>query len=104
MKEKQKYSRREFLATSAKGAAVISAAGIFGSDAFGADPKPGEIPRRILGKTGMSVSILAFGGGSQFLKNENGKWEPMLEKAISSGINLFDTAPAIYSRELFQAW
>jgi predicted aldo/keto reductase-like oxidoreductase len=93
MKEKRNYSRREFLATSARGAAVISAAGIFGSDAFGADPKPGQIPRRILGKTGMSVSILAFGGGSQFLKNENGTWEPMLEKAISSGINLFDTAP-----------
>lgn len=50
MKEKQKYSRREFLATSAKGAAVISAAGIFGSDAFGADPKPGEIPEGYLEK------------------------------------------------------
>jgi aryl-alcohol dehydrogenase-like predicted oxidoreductase len=93
MKEKKGYSRREFLATSARGAAVISAAGIFGADAFGAGPDPGQIPRRILGKTGLSVSILSFGGGSQFLKNENGTWEPMLEKAIESGINLFDTAP-----------
>ena len=93
MKEKKGYSRREFLATSARGAAVISAAGIFGADAFGAGPDSGQIPRRILGKTGLSVSILSFGGGSQFLKNENGTWEPMLERAIESGINLFDTAP-----------
>jgi aryl-alcohol dehydrogenase-like predicted oxidoreductase len=51
------------------------------------------MPKRTLGKTGLAVSILSFGGGSQFLKNDNGVWEQLLQKAVDSGINLFDTAP-----------
>jgi len=50
------------------------------------------LPRRILGKSGMEVSMLSFGGGSQFMKNRNGKWEPLLERALEMGINLFDTS------------
>lgn len=56
------------------------------------DQISGPIPQRILGKTGLSVSILSFGGGSQFLKNKNGEWEKHLEMAIKSGINVFDTS------------
>ncbi len=51
------------------------------------------MPTRILGKTGLSVSILSFGGGSQFLMNKNGEWEKHLEEAVKRGINLFDTSP-----------
>ncbi|MEE4311654.1 MAG: aldo/keto reductase [candidate division KSB1 bacterium] len=50
------------------------------------------LAQRILGKTGMEVSLLAFGGGSQFMKNDEGEWEPLLERAIEEGINYFDTA------------
>lgn len=93
MKTKKNYSRREFISASVKGAAVITASSMISKNAFGAEGKQVGIPRRILGKTGLSVSILAFGGGSQFLKNEDGVWEPILQKAYDSGINLFDTAP-----------
>ncbi|MBK9389594.1 MAG: aldo/keto reductase [Bacteroidetes bacterium] len=93
MKNRKSYSRREFISASVKGAAVISATSLIGTEAFGSFEKPGGIPRRILGKTGLSVSILSFGGGSMFLKNPDGEWEPILQKAIDSGINLFDTAP-----------
>ncbi len=93
MKNKKSYSRREFISTSVKGAAVISASSMLGTDAFGSYEKTGGIPKRILGKTGLSVTILAFGGGSMFLKNPDGEWEPLLQKAVDSGINLFDTAP-----------
>jgi uncharacterized protein len=93
MKEKKNYSRREFISTSVKGAAVISASGLLTNEAFGNFGKPGGIPRKTLGKTGLSVSILSFGGGSQFLKNPDGEWEQLLQKALDSGINLFDTAP-----------
>jgi uncharacterized protein len=92
MKNKN-YSRREFIATTVRGAAVITAAGMIDTPLLASGGKSDGIPRRILGKTGLSVSILAFGGGSQFLKNEDGVWEPLLQKAIDSGINLFDTAP-----------
>lgn len=93
MKEKKNYSRREFISASVKGAAVMSAAGMLAHEPFGSFGKSDTIPRRILGKTGLQVSILSFGGGSQFLKNGDGEWEPLLQKAYDSGINLFDTAP-----------
>ncbi|MHA2032167.1 MAG: aldo/keto reductase [Candidatus Kariarchaeaceae archaeon] len=50
------------------------------------------LPRRILGSTGLEISMLAFGGGSQFVMNEDGDWEPLLERAIELGINFFDTS------------
>jgi aryl-alcohol dehydrogenase-like predicted oxidoreductase len=45
---------------------------------------------RELGNTGMEVSVLGFGGGSQFLANADGEWEPLLERALELGINYFD--------------
>lgn len=98
-------SRRDFLNTTAKSAAVVSTAGLISSCSHSKDKSDsksedktensvtGQIPRRVLGKTGLEVSILSFGAGSQFLKNKNGEWEPILEEAVKSGINLFDTSP-----------
>jgi aryl-alcohol dehydrogenase-like predicted oxidoreductase len=60
-------------------------------DSAAVKSKANEMPRQILGKTGLSVSMLAFGGGSQFMKNESDKWQPIVERAIEAGINLFDT-------------
>jgi len=51
-----------------------------------------SLPHRILGKTGLEISMLAFGGGSQFLKNENGAWQTLMQRAIELGVNYFDTA------------
>jgi aryl-alcohol dehydrogenase-like predicted oxidoreductase len=103
-KEKLSYSRRDFLSTSVKGAATLSTAGILASCVSGSEDgkqknkneneiDSGTMPTRILGKTGLSVSILSFGGGSQFLMNENGEWEKHLEEAVKKGINMFDTSP-----------
>ena len=50
------------------------------------------LPRRLLGKTGLEISMLAFGGGSNFLKNPDGEWEPLLQHAIDIGVNYFDTS------------
>jgi len=54
--------------------------------------KTSMMPSRVLGKTGLRVSALSFGGGSQFLENKDGIWEPLLERAIKLGVNLFDTS------------
>jgi predicted aldo/keto reductase-like oxidoreductase len=59
------------------------------------------IPKRILGKTGLEVSMLAFGGGSQFLKNPDGEWEPLLQRAIDMGINFYDTSHNYGTEERF---
>ena len=93
MKKRKELKRREFIATTMKGAAVLTATGLASSCSLFSDREKVQIPRRPLGKTGMNVSILSFGGGSQFLRNENGEWEKHLVKAVESGINLFDTAP-----------
>jgi predicted aldo/keto reductase-like oxidoreductase len=91
----KKYSRRKFLQDSAMGVAAVSASGMISScSVFGSKNNDNKIPKRILGKTGLEVSILSFGGGSQFLKNRDGDWEQLLTKAVESGINLFDTAPS----------
>ncbi len=112
-KKKSEYSRRQFLSTTALGAAAVSSPVVLGacSSRSGGAQQPetaeeqenrekpeavmpeGKMPTRILGKTGLAVSILSFGGGSQFLKNKNGEWEKHLEMAVNSGINLFDTSP-----------
>jgi len=52
----------------------------------------GGITRRVLGKTGMNVSLLAFGGGSLFMSCDEKDSQPMLERAVEAGINLFDTS------------
>lgn len=90
-----KYSRRQFIQKSAKGAAAISLSGLAaGSTVQASTYKENKMPLQTLGKTGLHVSILSFGGGSQFLKNDDGIWEKSLETAIKNGINLFDTAPS----------
>ncbi len=93
MKKKREISRRAFVSKAAKGAAILTTAGWVSSCSYFSNDEEDRIPRRTLGKTGFSVSILSFGGGSQFLKNKNGEWEKHLELAVESGINLFDTAP-----------
>jgi len=78
-------SRREFLAVAGATAAAAAAA------------RHGEgsetLPRRALGRTGLEVSLLAFGCGSRFLQYERGDESmAVLERALALGINYFDTA------------
>jgi predicted aldo/keto reductase-like oxidoreductase len=75
-------SRRRFLETTAFGSAAAASA-------LGA----GKIPTRVLGRTGKSVSILAFGSGSRFLMyKEEDKALEALTRALDLGITYIDTA------------
>jgi predicted aldo/keto reductase-like oxidoreductase len=76
--------RREFL----KSAAAIAALMALRDEAVAA---PGEIPRRILGRTGQSVSIVGIGGyhiGSPHLSEEEGV--RIVRTALDSGVNFLD--------------
>ncbi len=84
----KRMSRREFVHYTAAGLAAASAGGLIG----GCSKATAPLPTRPLGATGMDVALLAFGGGSQFLRNEDGAWEPMLERAVELGVNYFDTS------------
>jgi len=89
-RNQKKINRREFLKNSALSIAVLSTPVWLSSCSRGSGS--GKMPTRILGKTGLEVSVLAFGGGSQFQKNADGEWELLLERALKLGINYFDTA------------
>ncbi|MFC1614181.1 aldo/keto reductase [Gemmatimonadota bacterium] len=52
-----------------------------------------RIPMRSLGNTGLEISILGHGGGSQFLVLGEGDWQAELENAVQAGVNIFDTSP-----------
>jgi predicted aldo/keto reductase-like oxidoreductase len=55
--------------------------------------EPGKLPTRLLGKTGVRVSVLGIGGGSRFLayKDEDKALEA-LHAALDQGIGYVDTA------------
>jgi predicted aldo/keto reductase-like oxidoreductase len=121
-KGKKKISRRQFLKKSSIGLATVSTLPIISSFATPAEnnkvgpvhnnkigksgsansgesrfqkkqnPKEKLLGCRKLGRTAMNVSLLAFGGGTQFMNNADGKWEPMLERAVEVGVNYFDTS------------
>jgi predicted aldo/keto reductase-like oxidoreductase len=96
-------TRREFLKTAAAAASSATVLGSMAAPILGADKKaPADaMPKRLLGKTGMKVSTLSFGGGSQFLKNKDGAWEPLLQRAVDLGINYFDTHQDYKTEERF---
>jgi uncharacterized protein len=98
-------SRREFLITAAGTAALgltgrAQAAGK--TDKAGkpatSDSKETGLPRRVLGKTGVEVSLLGFGGGSRFLLASDEDAVAMLDRAVAAGITYFDTASS-YGRD-----
>jgi len=78
-------SRRKFLETTAAGAL---AAGSLSAAAKGGS----EMPTRALGKTGVHVSILAFGCGSRYLKYDDEQAVQAVHKAMDMGITYFDSA------------
>ena len=104
MEKRKKLSRRRFIIDSAMAASAITASGLLTSSSFisGKNAVKYKIPRRVLGKTGLEVSILAFGGGSQFLQNNDGEWEKLLETAVEGGINFFETAPTYIASEFWE--
>jgi aryl-alcohol dehydrogenase-like predicted oxidoreductase len=85
---KNKVSRREFLETSGL---AVGAAALAGSPRA-AQAAAGAIPHRTLGRTGVSVPILAMGCGSRFLMYPADQASAVLEKAIGLGITYLDTA------------
>ncbi|MFQ5791636.1 MAG: aldo/keto reductase [Acidobacteriota bacterium] len=84
--------RRDFLKQTV-GAGLAAAVTAASGSSFGAEAS--GLPRRVLGKTGVPVSVLVFGGGSHFLGRVGGDEavvEQLIHRARELGINYFDTA------------
>ncbi len=89
--------RREFI----KAAAVVAAGlrcPVTAAQKHGDSTTPGQrsIPRHVLGKTGVEVSILALGGviGMQLPPSEKHDPAAIADAALDLGITYFDTAPS----------
>jgi hypothetical protein len=88
-------SRRKFLERLAAGTAAGAGLKLLGSKAEGSPSEKSTLPQRILGRTGASVSILAFGCGSRFLMYpDEDQALAALHRAIDLGITYLDTAYA----------
>lgn len=90
-KNRAGLSRREFV--KAVGLAGLAAAGAQVTDVLAA-PQPGgeaggAVPRRVLGKTGVSVPILNLGGMFDTINNQL-----VIKQALKFGVNYWDTAEA----------
>jgi len=88
-------TRRHFLKTASTVAAGTLATGI-GGEILSADKSksaPGKLPQRLLGKTGVKVSILGAGGDG-ILSDSTDKDAVLkfLTHAVDGGVNFFDTA------------
>ena len=90
--KKNRINRRNFIQRSSLAAAAISAGSLLPVACTSRKSITAKFPSRILGKTGERISLLGYGGGSQFMRMPDGEWEPHLEHALESGINYFDTA------------
>lgn len=89
-------TRRDFLTTTA---AALASAGIVEAQDAGTG-----MPMRTLGKTGVKVSVVAFGSGSRFLAyKEEDKALEALTKALDAGVTYIDTAFA-YGQGQSETW
>lgn len=82
-------SRRGFLGSAAAGSLAA------GTSAGAEADRKAVLPKRVLGRTGEKVSILAMGGGSRFLAyHDEDKALEALNRALDLGITYMDTAYA----------
>ncbi|MHC4168044.1 MAG: aldo/keto reductase [Planctomycetota bacterium] len=94
-------NRREFM----EAAATVAAGAMYTQPVYGArSDRPAEseasaMPKRILGNTGVNVSILALGGviGMQLPPSDDHDPAAIAEAALDLGITYFDTAPSYNS-------
>jgi uncharacterized protein len=88
-------TRREFLTATAASLAALPLVGEAATAAPVAQEEASKalIPRRSLGKTGMNVSMLGLGCGSQFLSvGSDEATTALVHAAIDGGINYLDSA------------
>jgi aryl-alcohol dehydrogenase-like predicted oxidoreductase len=87
MHDNGQLDRRDFLKTATAGAVGLSLTGMTARNLLAQEEKGGAVKKRKLGKTGLMVSVVAFGCGRIVPQHL-----PILQSAYDNGINLFDTA------------
>lgn len=93
----RRISRRDLLKAAAATAAgaALGAVTPAGATMGERDPDPPGMPRRILGRTGVAVSILGLGGQGrlELAKGDRDETAAIINRALDLGIDYVDTAP-----------
>jgi len=84
-------NRRHFIKASVLGSAAVSLSSTVDCGQK-VEPKAGEVPKRALGKTGISLSIVGF-GGIIVMDEEQAVANNYVAQAYDHGINYYDVAP-----------
>ncbi|MEA2062258.1 MAG: aldo/keto reductase [Gemmatimonadota bacterium] len=93
--EREKIKRRDFIKLAAAGAALTGAAcsGTPQAGEQGSAPKEALVPRKRLGKTAMTASILAMGGGSALsMVKDDQQALALIDLARRKGVNFYDSS------------
>lgn len=100
---KSKIGRRDFLNMTSAG---FVAAAAYPNLGYGSPLAPAGVPTRVLGKTGVKVSMLAIGMGSRFCTSISQRGEDygvkLLSAALDHGVNYFDSA-ASYTHNMYES-
>lgn len=90
--------RRTFIRNTAGTAGLL---GLFpaGLASIARERVPGKLEKRVMGRTGLKVSVLGFGGIVVMDANADEASE-RVEKAIDRGVNFFDVAPSYGDAEV----
>lgn len=87
------FDRRQFLKTLGLAGSILALGGSRGlAEALAPPATTSEIPRRALGKTGVDVSILCFGGAHWGRMEDDAEAIRVLHEAIDAGVNFLDNA------------
>jgi aryl-alcohol dehydrogenase-like predicted oxidoreductase len=92
-----RINRRQFLGSLAGAVATAAHARTsFGAPPDETRPASRTIPKRLLGRTGVEVTVLALGGVVGMLRKPSADFHPaeLANAALDMGITYFDTAPA----------
>ncbi|RJP35347.1 MAG: aldo/keto reductase [Candidatus Omnitrophota bacterium] len=91
--------RRDFLKTASIAGLTFAGTGMTGpSDAAEMNDGKGKLPKRPLGKTGIHLSIIGF-GGIVVMNVEQDHADQVVAEAVERGVNYFDVAPTYGNAE-----
>jgi aryl-alcohol dehydrogenase-like predicted oxidoreductase len=96
--EMNRTDRRTFLQAGALATASAVGAATPGAQAQDAAPKPMELPRRPLGKTGIDITILDQGTG------KGPDVDRLLRYGFARGVRAYDTSETYHSEGAFKKW
>jgi len=85
--------RREFIKAGIAGGAAVTAMAGMHCKAWKHGASEGQLPRRVLGRTGERLSVIGF-GGIVVMDEEQSAANRFVAEAVERGVNYFDVAPS----------